>query len=445
MKIDELILKNSHWQTGTIAHHSYPFKRKLFDKIQLDSRYAISISGLRRTGKSVLLSQLVEKYLTQNKQLDPKQVLLFSFDDDDSQDLLPNEELESLFDIYFKQIQNSHPQVIKKPILFALDEIQNVKNWQSIIKKYYDLNPHFKFILTGSSSLYIQENVESLAGRTIDYQLDCLDFQEYLEITSQKIDIKFIQNIAELNLVTPFFIPKAYQERFEEFLLIGGFPDTALMQAKNVSIPEIQRFIRDSIIKKIIHKDLRKYFKLENTSADARLYEVICRESGTFLELKNLASEVKLSVMTIKKHLEIFEKSSALGFLPRFDKKLRREISSTRKIYATSPCIMNAMIYNSTSSDSALMGHVAETYAYNQLRRLTEKLYVNKGRQNEEIDFSAPLEKMLIECKYSERLKYEDFSYLRRESEKSKQQALILSKSSFENLGRIKCVPVMVL
>jgi predicted AAA+ superfamily ATPase len=59
------------------------------------------------------------------------------------------------------------------------DEIQKVSDWQSKIKIYYDLYPNIKFILSGSSSLYLQKT-ESLAGRMFEEYIKPLKFSEFL-------------------------------------------------------------------------------------------------------------------------------------------------------------------------------------------------------------------------------------------------------------------------
>lgn len=62
-----------------------------------------------------------------------------------------------------------------------LDEIQKVHDWPEKVKYYYDNFNHLKIFLTGSASLFIKKGeMESLAGRTLEYKLDPLGFAEYL-------------------------------------------------------------------------------------------------------------------------------------------------------------------------------------------------------------------------------------------------------------------------
>jgi predicted AAA+ superfamily ATPase len=63
----------------------------------------------------------------------------------------------------------------KDHIYIFLDEIQKIEDWQSKVKIYYDLYPNIKFIVSGSSSLYLKKQ-ESLAGRMQEIQIKPLNF-----------------------------------------------------------------------------------------------------------------------------------------------------------------------------------------------------------------------------------------------------------------------------
>ena len=448
MEINDLTRFNSHWQTLALPKAKHKIRRKLFNRIalQLSSRFALSIQGLRRTGKSVLMDQLVEEYCHRHKEIAPDQILRFSFEREDDLDLLPPSELSTLLDLYFRNVLKEHPQSTNRKVLFALDEIQNVRGWQNVIKSYYDLNENFKFLLTGSSSLYLTEGGESLAGRILDHHLSPLDFEEFLTFIGAPFKLPFVNSlVAAVKLPTPFFITADILKSFEDFLLLGGFPDAALMYKAGQQTIDVQAYLRESIILKIIKRDLRKYFQLKNSFADERLMQICCNDSGTFLEINNLSRELGVSAITIKKHLEIFQKTGLINFLSKFDKKLRREIAATKKVYVTSPCLMYSMLKKPNCEDPAFLGHAAETYAYQKLAGLNAMLFVERGRETDkEVDFYLPDERLLLESKYSSRLERRHFEYLNNRADALKHKPLILSQESWE-CGGIPSVPVFLI
>lgn len=446
--LDFILKFNPHWQDGDLRAQTLPsFKRKLFSKItkRLDERFILCIQGLRRTGKSILQAQLLEELAGKDKPTPAKNILRYTFENEDILELLPSSELENLLELYFKEILKNHPQKIKERVIIALDEVQNVAHWQSVVKTYYDLNPNFKFIVTGSSSLFLQEGSESLAGRILEYNLPCFDFEEFLGLAGLPSNYPFANSIEGLSEVTPFYITEDIIKNFETFLLIGGFPDTALMHKSGLSIAEIQAFIRDSIISKVINKDLKKYFNLKNSLADQKLYKICAEESGSFVELTNLAREVGLNKITLKKHLDIFNQSRLLSFLSRYDRKVRREISATRKVYIASPSLMYALSFRDSTADSAFLGHAVETYAYQKLSEYEQLLYVEKStRPAEEVDFYLPRKKLLLESKYSKRIDVRDFKYLKAVEGKLKAKGIVLTRDSWSNLN-LSCLPVWLL
>ena len=447
MRLEDIQDFNRHWETNKISFARPEKSRKHLRYLikYLKEREMILISGLRRVGKSVLQQELIHEFLKIYPNLNKKNILYFSFDSEDDLSLLDSKEFEELMRIYLDKILDTHPQDVDQPVLMAIDEIQNVKSWQKTAKKYYDLNPNFKFLLTGSSSLFLSDSSDSLAGRTFELDIPCIDFSEFCYFINSDIKFQKISEIKELKNFSPIKVTSKYIELFEVFLTIGGFPQTIEQWKKGFSISEVQKFIRKSIIDKVITRDLRKYFKLEKTQEDKRLFEVCSRESSFFLVISNIATEVGLSEPAIKEHLKAFEASSLISFLSKFDKSLRREIKSTRKVYVASPCIMYANSYLDHTNDPSFLGQAVETYAYSKLKTYKEKLYVYKGRQDkEEIDFFLKNENFLIESKYSNRARFSDFKFLLERRTALNSECLVLSKKDWQ-FGQLNCLPVMFL
>ena len=101
----------------------------------------------------------------------------------------------------------------EEKIYVFLDEIQKHDNWENEIKRYYDLYPKLKFIISGSESLFIRKRTkENLAGRIFEYALTPFTFKEYLKLKGIKEEeFKYETKIK------PLFI---------KFAEKGGFPET---------------------------------------------------------------------------------------------------------------------------------------------------------------------------------------------------------------------------
>ena len=80
--IDDISSANPHWHSKVFSVCEYPYKRKTYSSLHawLNERKMISLSGLRRTGKSVLLEQMQDEYVKKHLKGDTKRLFRFSFD-----------------------------------------------------------------------------------------------------------------------------------------------------------------------------------------------------------------------------------------------------------------------------------------------------------------------------------------------------------------------------
>lgn len=425
----ELIDANLHWNIQDQQHagsifDSEDFKRTIFADIEkwIYEKEIIVIHGLRRTGKTVLLSQIAEKY-RRDHQVKNKHVLFYSFESEDVLDPLPETELKELLDFYFLQILNKPHSEIKEPTLLVLDEIQNVKNWSRVLKQIYDSSTHVKILISGSASLFIESESESLAGRMIEFALPTLSFHEFCAL--QSFSIPKISRLEELFS----FLPKIYtgeiKNLFETFLLCGGFPQTALQFKRNFPIEEIQRFIRDQIIKKIVTRDLKRYYKIANTIKDWKLVQILAEESGKTININKLSSDVGYSPSILTKHLEILEQSYLTRNLAKFNTKRRRILNGKNKFYLRHPSIIMSLLSESNLNNPNLFGHIVESYLAERLPLLYNKdIYYAQDERNREIDFYLEKEKIALEVKTSGDF---DLEFLKEVAQKFKIKPIVVS------------------
>ena len=73
---------NFHWREGFF--YNFPEKRKLFDELvkEIKSKQIISLIGLRRTGKTTILKQLIDHLITSEK-IEREHILFYSFDEEE--------------------------------------------------------------------------------------------------------------------------------------------------------------------------------------------------------------------------------------------------------------------------------------------------------------------------------------------------------------------------
>ncbi|MDD5435023.1 MAG: AAA family ATPase [Nitrospira sp.] len=171
---------NPWWRNGRVPDGLTGRHRKVFDHIRryADKRQIILFTGLRRAGKTTLMYQIIHGLI--EKGVNPYHILYFSFDE-------AGTGLDTLINQYETEVL--HGDLSNQKVFLFLDEIQKLKEWPSKIKLLYDLNPKVKIFLTGSAQITMWKGIrESLAGRFFDFEIQPLNFDEYLEFKDINID-----------------------------------------------------------------------------------------------------------------------------------------------------------------------------------------------------------------------------------------------------------------
>ena len=182
----------------------------------LDRKEIIILKGIRRSGKTTIIKQII-KHL--KKTISEKQILYVNLDD---YNFLPHLSIK-LLDFIIEQLPKT-----KKCYLF-LDEIQKIPNFESWLRTQYDREIKIKFIISGSnSSLLAKDLATLLTGRNLTFEIFPLDYSEFKEFSKGKID---------------------------EFLTYGGFPEVVLEKNKENKLKLLRGYISDIINKDILYKN----------------------------------------------------------------------------------------------------------------------------------------------------------------------------------------------
>jgi uncharacterized protein len=162
----DLALKNIWWENASYkAEELIWIKRELYSTIEsnIEHHLMLNIVGLRRVGKSTILKQLIGRLLADKTE--PRNIFYYLFDY--TSQLQKAEFLDEVLSVYFKDILNKPNLFLDKRVYIFLDEIQYIENWQSVLKKYYDLSgKKIKFIVTGSQSILLKEKKPRELGWT---------------------------------------------------------------------------------------------------------------------------------------------------------------------------------------------------------------------------------------------------------------------------------------
>lgn len=312
--------------------------------------HSIVISGIRRSGKSTLLAQIIHNHYKDN-------YYYFNFEDERLIDFKA-EDFNVLYEILI--------ELYGEKKVFFLDEIQNIPKWEYFVRRLQDAG--CKFFITGSNaSLLSKELGTKLTGRNIIARLYPFSFKEFL--TFQGVFLK--QN--SLSLTKERALMKKY---FNEYLRGGG-------------MPEYLKY-KDSMLQKRVYEDIlyRDIVIRHEIKAVKSLREL------TFYFMSNMASKFTFNGLketfhlgspnTVKSYVEYLEDSFLIFTINKFSYSLKKQFVAPKKVY----CIDNGIVDAVAFQFSKNKGKFYENLVFGELkRRSAEEIYYYLTDDGQEVDF----------------------------------------------------------
>jgi predicted AAA+ superfamily ATPase len=339
--------------------------------IPLKSKKIISLIGVRRSGKSSILFDIIN---TLRDNIPKEQILYLNFEDDR---LFPlklqnlDDILESYFELY--------PQNFDKKLYLFLDEVQVVDGWEKYIRRVYD-NYDIHIYITGSSAkLLSSEIATSLRGRSITFEIFPLSFKEYLQFKNIKVDLYSTKSLG--------FIKNA----LNSYLIDGGFIETVEEDST------ISRKILSDYLELIVYKDIVDRYNIKNRMLLKQLTKYCFTNIATLISFTKLYNDFKsqgfkLSKDTIFEYISHLEDAYALFSMPIYKNSIKQEQRNPKKIFAIDNGFKK--IYDYAIGED--LSKLYENIVFLHLRRQTKEIYYYKGKQ--ELDFYANIDgkKLLI-------------------------------------------------
>ena len=171
MEIEKLNEWNQWWEDKEFINELKGIDRPDYDYLlnSIDVKEITIITGVRRSGKSTLMYQMIDRLL--KKRVEPVQILFVNLEDKK----LSNNSLDEIYESYRENVN-----LDKKAYIF-FDEIHKRDGWESWIRKKYDLKTNTKFVISGSCSYLLKKEYSTLlTGRNLTLPVFPLGFWEYL-------------------------------------------------------------------------------------------------------------------------------------------------------------------------------------------------------------------------------------------------------------------------
>ncbi len=355
--IEEGLLKQVLIEQKEIIKPSSEYvERELIKKVPRfhKLKHIVVITGHRRAGKSVFLSQIIHKYYGIDE------VYYLNFDDERLVSL-KCEDMNRVMEVL-------HILFGDKKVIF-LDEIQNLEGWERFVARLY--NQGYKIYITGSNARLLSSELATLlTGRYVEIELFPFSFREFLIYKGFHID-DMVKQKTYYKTETKAHLRKL----LDEYLITGGFPE-------NVRYKE--SVILRKLFSDVITKDVVNRYKIKEVKTIKEIAHYLLSNSSkefSYNRIKNIYSLG--SVHTVKNYIEYLTSTYMFFELPRFSHSLKEIHTRIKKIYVIDNGLIDAVGFSSSPD----IGRLYENLAFVELRRNGADLYYYKDKRGREIDF----------------------------------------------------------
>jgi predicted AAA+ superfamily ATPase len=394
---------NPWWRAEAIADLP-KWRRAAFRELQTwmtnpPAPRAVLLSGARQIGKTTLMLQAVDSLLREG--VPPANILYATFDH-------PILKLAGI-DAVLEAWREREPKVDGLEYLL-LDEAQFIRDWGTWVKHQVDFNKQRRIAFTGSAMPLVEAGQESGVGRWHTIRMTTLSFYEYLQIKNLSLPalprLKSLRDLfdwpqSDFYRVTEAAAP--YVGHFHEYLVRGGFPQTAQVE----SITQAQRLLREDIIDKVLKRDMTALFGVRRVLDLEHTFLYLCMHDGGLLDMPDLCANLEVKRPTAQHFIELLEATHLIYRLPPFG--YGKDVLRARfKVYLADAAIAPAVMLKGKAvlEDPAALGVATETAVFKHLfaRYYAQNVRFTywRGKKDREVDLVAEVGGQIIpfEVKY---------------------------------------------
>ena len=317
-------------QRKSLAKNITLTPRESLDHFKPSSTHIEVITGIRRSGKSTIMRQLIAATTFDFAYLNFEDPRIFGFEISD---------FPKLDEVFGEEIST-----------YFFDEIQNVSGWEVYVRQLHDRGS--KVYVTGSNaSLLSSELGTRLTGRHLAHEIFPFSYAEFLSYSQVKDS----------------------PDNFAEYLLSGGFPE--YLRDRN---PEVLQ----NLLKDIVFRDIAIRYGIKNTKTLMDITLFLISNVGKTMSFNSIRKTFDVgSPSTVSDYIAWLEDAYLFFFLPKFSWSAKSISKNPKKVY----CIDTGFARANSLSFNKDQGRLLENLVYILLRKTKSDLYYFSERK--ECDF----------------------------------------------------------
>lgn len=311
------------------------------------------IYGLRRSGKSVILTQIIDELI--EKGIKEEQVIYINFESLDYSFIKTAKDLND----YIKGLVKN-----KEKYYVFLDEIQKVEEFEKGINSLRITNQFSIFITGSNSKMTFLELSTDLSGRYVSFRVLPLSFKEIVELTN-----------------TP---KENYKNLLLDIFEWGALPQRFSFENERAKL----NYISD-VYDSILLKDVVERLNIKDITSFNKILQYVLETEGKEFSATNVLNYLKtehheIATDTLYNYLEALCSTFIMNKVYRYDIQGKSVLKTLNKYYASDLGVKKIKTNNKELNYS----NALENIVYNDLLAKGYEVYIGKTKKGE-VDFVA--------------------------------------------------------
>lgn len=303
------------------------------------------ITGMRRSGKTVLMQQFIRRIMESGVPEDS--IVYMNFESKKWEDIRTGSDL-------MKEIASRD---IGGRMYVFLDEVQRVESWEKVVNSL-QVDADADIYITGSNAHLLSSELSTyISGRYMELRILPPSFKEFMVLHPGDREQRFMQYLRTGSL--PIVNPDG-DELFEQDLLIGVF-NTVLV------------------------KDVLKHTGTSDVSVLEDIAGFLFSNVGNITSCNSIAQALKIDNKQVKRYIKAMSEAFLIYKVGRYDIRGKKLLDSLEKYYVSDTGIRNAVL---GISSREVIGRLVENVVYLELLRRGYEVSVGKYGDTE-VDFTA--------------------------------------------------------
>ena len=242
-----------------------------------DSGKVVGLTGVRRSGKTFLFFDAIQRLVAQG--VDRRRIVYLNFEDDRLHPIRAEE-----LDLVLRCWREVLPETAGQRGYLFLDEVQNVPGWERWVRRVRDTEDVEIFVTGSSSQLLTRDLTTALRGRSITLEVFPLSFREYLTFRNVEIVPHDADNESRL------------RHELNAYLFCGGFPEIVLAD------DALRPLILEEYSSLMLYRDVVERYGVRNEKLMRELLRHCYCNTGSLLNVSKLHRDFASQGYTVSRN-----------------------------------------------------------------------------------------------------------------------------------------------